>query len=601
MSAERSTAPDLAARFAAAVRERPDATAVAAPDGSLTFAELDARSAAVAADLREHGVTPGAVVGVAVPRSADLPVALLAIWRAGAAYVPLDPAHPPSRRAVIVEECGVRVVLGRDADGEVWPGRVLVLDPRDASPSRDPRPWPPTAPGDPAYVIHTSGSTGRPKGVLVTHGSVTHLVRALESRGLYAPEPRVVACNAAASFDASVQQWVRVCRGDTIVVLGEDMRTDPEALAAHLDRTGVTDLDATPSHWQFLGPAVARSARTAPLRLLIGGESLTPALWRDLAALRRAGSVEAHNMYGPTECTVDATTAPVVGESPRIGTPLPGTRAHVLDGDLRPVDDGQEGELYLAGDGVAVGYVGRPGQSASRFVCDPFAADGTRMYRTGDRVRRAADGALEYLGRTDRQVKLRGHRVELEEVEAALGDCPGVARAVVTVRDGLPGGRGLAAYCTPSAGPLVSEDVRAHAASLLPKVMVPTVVVLDSLPLTPSGKVDERALPAPAAAAAAAAEPGEPGDAPATPLERLIAECWSDVLGTEGVAATDSFFTLGGHSLVALRLVARVKHELGVTVPTRLVYRHPVLRDLADRIQELADAAERTEPAPEYV
>jgi amino acid adenylation domain-containing protein len=456
----------------------------------------------------------------------------------------------------------------------------------------------------PAYVIFTSGSTGSPKGVLVGRRSVAWLVEALEEAGLYQCGPRVVAWNASISFDASVQQWVRVCRGDTLVLLDEELRTEADRLAAHLRRHAVTDIDATPSHWELLHERlVAGTSGGTPLRLLLGGEAITPQLWRRLGDAARRGALEAFNVYGPAECTVDATMAVVRGDHPSIGTTLPGVGAAVLDDALRPVGEGVTGELYLSGDGLAYGYVNSPGLTAKRFVADPAGLPGARMYRTGDRVRRSADGRLEYLGRTDRQVKLQGQRVELGEVEAVLRGHPGVGSAAVAVRRTPGAGPQLVAFYTP-AGPASApsgEQLRDHAAAHLPAAMTPAVAVrLDRLPRTTSGKVDYRALAdaVPGSAGPSGHDAGAAGDtatAPDSGLEVAVRGTWADVLGVEAVHPTDDFFALGGHSLQALRLATRVKRQLGVTVTTRTVYKHPRLRDYTREVAKLTEGAVPTQ------
>ncbi|MFE5584085.1 amino acid adenylation domain-containing protein [Kitasatospora sp. NPDC056531] len=567
----------LVGRFLQSARSFPDRAAVHGGDGTLTFAELGERTARLAGALRALGIGPGDRVGVSVPRGTDWVVAPLAVWRAGAAYVPLDPAYPDDRLAFVAADAGLRAVVS-DTDRPAWADGLPVLSPRQ--PSR-PGAEPDDVVGDsraPAYVIHTSGSTGRPKGVEVTHASVAALVAGLEERGVYPAGHRVVGWNASLSFDASVQQWVRVCRGDTLVVLTDEDRTDPARLDALLDEHAVTDLDSTPSHWQLIGPRL-RPGRA--LRLLLGGEPVPERLWRSLA---RTPSVEAWNLYGPTECTVDATAARITGDAPHLGEALAHVRAHVLDDALRPATTG---ELYLAGPAVALEYVGRPGLTAERFVADPFAADGTRMYRTGDEVRRRPDGALEFLGRTDRQIKIRGFRVEPGELEDRLRAHPQVTAAVAVPCSGPDGDAFLAAYYVLAPeGTAGDDDLRAHCAATLPGHLVPSALVrMDALPLTPNGKVDTAALPAATSAPGTAAQP------PETELEQLIADVWADVLGRDTVHADENFFALGGHSLVALRVVSRLKRDAGIALRTKDVYRFPRLRDLARHAESVRAGA----------
>ncbi|GAA1240425.1 hypothetical protein GCM10009665_34110 [Kitasatospora nipponensis] len=584
---------DVLTRLYRAAAATPHRLAVQGPDGRLDFAGLLARSAELASGLRALGVGRGDRVGVRVRRGVDWAAAPLAAWRLGAAYVPLDPSYPDERLALIAQDAGLRALV-TDAGRPAWltalPGlaELPVLDApvlgapapeadhgRAADHGRQAVAFVDAEadPLDPAYLIYTSGSTGRPKGVEVTRGGVAALVAGLEERGVFVAEPRVVGWNASLSFDASVQQLVRVCRGDSLVVLGEEDRTEPRRLAALLAEHGVQELDLTPSHWRLLaGPLLALATPERPLRLLLGGEPVPERMWRELAAAR--GRIGTWNLYGPTECSVDATAVEVSGDHPRLGHPLAGVRAHVLDGELRPAGIG---ELHLAGPGLAAGYAGRPGLTAERFVADPFAADGSRMYRTGDRVRRLPDGGLEFLGRTDRQVKLRGFRVELGEVEERLLAHPAVTVAVAAVRTGPDGDALLVAYYVPVPGAgLEPQELRTHCAAALPDHLVPSALVpLEALPLTANGKLDHAALPAPED------RPQVRGRVPEGELEELIAGVWAEVLGREAISADDDFFALGGHSLVALRVVSRLKRTAGVVLPTKDVYRYPRLSDLA--------------------
>ncbi|WP_204082619.1 amino acid adenylation domain-containing protein, partial [Asanoa ishikariensis] len=487
-------------RFVRVATDHPDRPALVHEGIAVPYAELAARSAAVAAGLTARGAGPGSVVGLLLPRGIDLVVGLLGTLRAGAAYLPLDPALPADRLAYMCDQAGPAILLSDAAHRHRLPPararRVLTVEtcarsaPSGVGTSA-------IRPGDTAYAIYTSGSTGEPKAVEVTHGSLTALLDGLGRLAERAPSR--VGWNASPSFDASVQQWLRLCRGDTVVMVGDAVRADPTALAALVDAEGLDELDITPSHLVSL---LDQLSLERPLRLLIGGEAIPPGLWSRLAALRAAGRLDPINLYGPTECTVDATWTPVDDSGgPHLGGPLPGTRVYLLDADLRPAP---EGELYLAGSGVARGYLGRPALTAQRFVADLVAADGGRMYRTGDRARVGPDGRLEFLGRADDQVKVRGYRIELGEIEAVLSHCPGVAQAVVVLRDDAPGGPGLVGYCrTGRASQFDVDAVRRAAAAHLPDYMLPAALVpLDRFPLTTSGKVDRAALPAPVRPAA---------------------------------------------------------------------------------------------------
>ncbi len=595
-----AVAADPLRRFEQAVRAAPGRIAVRGGDGELSFAALDARTARLAGELAALGVARGDRVGVCLPRGASLVVALLAAWRAGAAYVPLDPRYPDDRLAFMAGEAAIRALI-TEPGSRFRPAGLPLVDLPGLAAGQAAGQAARTAavsPQDLAYAIFTSGTTGRPKAVGVTRGGVAALLAALEDSGAYGTEPRVVAWNASAAFDASVQQWARVCRGDTVIVLHEDDRTDPARLRALLDEHAVTDLDLTPSHWELLRaalvPPVGGHRRGTVLRLFMGGEPVPERAWRELAAAGRDGRLEALNLYGPTECTVDATAARVSGDQPHIGRPLPGVRGYVLDGRLRQAPDGADGELYLAGPQLARGYLGRPGLTAARFVADPRGAPGSRMYRTGDLVRRAAGGTLDFAGRADRQVKFRGHRVEPGEIESVLAAHPGVASAAVLMHGDEAAGDRLVACCVPSGAALPpAAELLAHAAAALPGFMVPAgVVELRELPLTVHGKLDVAALrdawraAGTAPALAGAARPAMSAS------ERLIAGVWSRVLGREQVAADDNFFALGGHSLLALRAVAALREDLGVTIGVRDVYRHPRLSDLAGHVDALAGHAE---------
>ncbi|WP_053656241.1 non-ribosomal peptide synthetase [Streptomyces sp. MMG1121] len=452
------------------------------------------------------------------------------------------------------------------------------------------------AAGAVAYVVHTSGSTGRPKAVQVSHGNVRHLIAALENGGCLPCAPARVAWLAGLSFDASVQQLLRVCRGDTLVVPDEATRQDPERLAGFLRRARITDLDATPALWELLRPhLVRRLPGEAPLRLHLGGEPVPPAMWADLASLAADGRVSALNLYGPAECTVDATAAPVTGPAPVIGAALPGVRAQVLDRRLRPVAEGETGELYLAGDGVALGYAGRPGRTAERFVAEPGGPAGSRMYRTGDLVRRCGSGRLAYAGRVDDQFKLHGVRIEPGEIESVLAGHPSVARAVVTLREDRPGDRRVVAHVTAVAGAPAPDprELRAHCADRLPPALVPSaVVVLAAFPTAPGGKVDRSALPAPDYTRAGH------GGAPADGRETELCRLYADVLGLADVGTDDSFFDLGGHSLLAMRLIGRIRAELHAEADMRDLFEAPTPAALAGRLTEAAGTRPPLRPLP---
>ncbi|GAA2336138.1 non-ribosomal peptide synthetase [Dactylosporangium salmoneum] len=549
-----TTLPEL---FAAAARRDPGAVAVVAEDGTVTYAELDARVEALAARLQELGARPETVVAVALPRSLDLVVALHAVHRAGAAYLPLDPALPRERTDMLVADAGAVTVL--------TPENVHERPSRPLAPVR-------VAPGAAAYVIYTSGSTGRPKGVVVAHRSIVN--RLLWMRHAYplAAGERV-AQKTPAGFDVSVWEFFwPLLAGATLVVARPDGHRDPAYLAGLIRRERVTTVHFVPSMLRaFLDEP---SAAGLPLRRVIcSGEALPADLARRFATV--LPGVELHNLYGPTEAAVDVTHHPVdpaaAGPVP-IGRPLWNTTAVVLDPWLRPVPAGVVGELYLGGVQLARGYLSRPGLTAERFVADPFGAPGARLYRTGDLARATTDGRLEYAGRTDDQVKIRGLRVEPGEIEAALTALPGVAAAAVVARDDGPARR-LVAYLV--AGAAAPADPAAVLARTLPEHMVPAAFVrLDALPLTASGKLDRKALPAPDFAAKAGA------DTPRTPAEEVFARLVAEVLGLPRAGVRDGFFALGGDSILALRLTARAR-EAGWRITARDVFARPTVEGLA--------------------
>jgi nonribosomal peptide synthetase DhbF len=577
-------------RFAVQVARSPGAAAVVTGAEVLTYRELDAASNQLARFLAARQVGPESVVAVLSQPSPQMVIAILGITKAGAAFLTIDPGYPTARIEQVLADARPSAILTSGIHARVarvaraFAGAVTDLDSpairglvRElaASSFPDAQRRGPLLPGHLAYLIYTSGSTGAPKGVLVTHAGVPPLASAQARRLGLGPGSRVLqACSP--SFDAFVWEVLCPLLNGAALVLSPDGRTLPGRdlgrLAHAADVTHVT-----------LPPAALAVMSTAdlPVRTTVvaAGEACPP----ELAARWSAGRTML-NAYGPAETTVCTTISePLRGRRPPpIGKPIPGARVYVLDGGLRLVPVGVVGEVYVGGGGVARGYAGRPGLTAERFVADPFGPAGSRMYRTGDLGRWRADGQLEFAGRADDQVKLRGFRVEPGEVEAVLAGRPGVGQAVVTVRAGAGGEQGLAAYVVPAAGEVVDpEAVRGWLAERLPGFMVPSwVSVLEALPLTANGKVDRAGLPAPVAR-------GGVGRVPAGPVEELLAGLFTELLGAAGVAADDSFFDLGGHSLLALRLVSRIKAALGVEVPVSEVFTAPTIAKLAARVAAL--------------
>ncbi|MFL1376507.1 amino acid adenylation domain-containing protein, partial [Nocardiopsis protaetiae] len=559
----------------------PDAVAVVDAEGGHTYAQLATRVERVIALLRAHGVRSGEVVAVALPRTADLVASLLAVQRIGCVYLPLDPEFPADRIAYMLADSGATLLVTGGGTAAPAGSPVSVLD-LDAS---GPVPVPADADGyDPtAYILYTSGSTGRPKGVVVSHRNLANFLTDMGERFPLARGERWLAVTTV-SFDISALELYLPLRfGATVVLADKDTVRDPRLLADLLERSGATIAQATPSLWRSLtehDPAVP-----AGLRVLVGGEAV-PA---DLAALLAAGAAAAHNVYGPTETTIWSTTAPLTADGPvTIGRPMANTQVYVLDAALRPAPVGVPGDLYIAGEGVALGYHGRFALTAERFVPDPFGAPGARMYRTGDLARWNPDGTLDFLGRADFQVKVRGFRIELGEIETALAAAEGVAQAVVTARTDPAGNARLAAHVVPDPdGPAPAPAaLRAHLARSLPDYMVPSAFVsVDAFPLTANGKIDRKSLPDPDSAEGTGDGRGA-GRAPATDREEILCRLFGEVLGRDGVGPDDDFFALGGHSLLATRVAARARTLLGSDVGVRDLFEAPTPAALARRTEQ---------------
>ncbi|WP_428985994.1 amino acid adenylation domain-containing protein [Streptomyces pyxinicus] len=586
----------VADRFAEQAARTPDAVAVVAGEVTLTFAELEWRAARLASLLVARGVGPESVVALAVPRSAESVVAILAVLRAGGAYLPLDLDHPADRLGYMLDDAApVCVLTTSEAAGllpeQGGPERLLLDTPETAigSATAAPVPASPDVVAEhPAYVIYTSGSTGRPKGVVLTHGGLANLyanhlgevfgpvVAAAGGRVLRALH------TASFSFDTSWEQLFWLIAGHELHVLDEVGRRDAEFVVGYVRERRIDAMDVTPTYArQLLDWGLLDAAHHRPALLLLGGEAVPPALW---SQVRGADGVMSVNLYGPTEYTVDALAADLsVSGTPVVGRPIGNTGAYVLDGALRPVPAGTTGELYLAGHGVARGYLGRYGLTAERFVADPYGPPGTRMYRTGDLVRLGADGELEYLGRADDQVKIRGYRIEPGEVESALTALAGVTAAAVVVREDTPGVRRLVGYVTGDADP---GAVREELAAVLPDYMVPAaVVVVDALPMTVNGKLDRAALPAPVLTGAAVSR------APRDAREETLCRIFTEVLGLASAGVDDDFFALGGDSIVSIQLVTRARKE-GLVLAPRDVFEQRTPAGLAAAARALdADAA----------
>ncbi|MBV2080145.1 MULTISPECIES: non-ribosomal peptide synthetase [Pseudomonas] len=565
-----------------------DATALVWQDGSLTFAQLHTQANRLAHYLRDKGVGPDVCVAIAAERSPQLLIGLLAIIKAGGAYVPLDPDYPAERLAYMLKDSGVQLLLTQTALLPQLPSAegvcVIAMD------SLHLDSWPTQAPGlhlhgdNLAYVIYTSGSTGQPKGVGNTHGALAERLQWMQAT-YQLNETDVLMQKAPISFDVSVWEcfWPLIA-GCRLVLAGPGEHRDPHRIAQLVQEHGVTTLHFVPPLLQLFidEPLVAEC--TSLRRLFSGGEAL-PAELRN-RVLARLPAVQLHNRYGPTETAINVThwqCAASDGERSPIGRPLGNVICRVLDEQLNPLPAGVPGELCIGGIGLARGYLGRAGLTAERFVADPLGAAGTRLYRTGDRARWNADGVLEYLGRLDQQVKLRGFRVEPEEIEARLLAQVGIAQAVVLVRDAQ-----LIGYYTADTE-LDEQRVKTALAAELPEYMVPALLMrLDAMPLSPSGKLDRRALPEPVWQTREHVEPH-------TPLQLQIAAIWREVLGLPRIGLRDDFFALGGHSLLATQIISRTRQACDVELPLRTLFEASELGDFAQQVGLIQAAGQRNQ------
>ncbi|MEU6124743.1 amino acid adenylation domain-containing protein, partial [Streptomyces sp. NPDC047123] len=584
------TARDLAAGtlpawFEDRARHTPDAVAVVYEDTTLTYAELNTWANRLAHRLIGRGAGPESLVGLVLPRSVELVVAVLAVLKSGAGYLPVDPDAPAARRAAVLDEA--RPVLVLDGVAAVRdPGEGPAHDPSDADRSA------PLCADHPAYVIFTSGSTGRPKGVVVTHRNVTRLFSATEEQYGFGPDDVWTLFHSYA-FDFSVWElWGALLYGGRLVVVPHAVSRSPEAFRDLLAEQRVTVLNQTPSAFYQLIQADRRhtGGELALRHVVFGGEALVPGRLAEWYERHADDAPTLVNMYGITETTVHVTQqvltrgSAAADSGSTVGPALPDLRAYVLDDRLRPAPPGAVGELYVAGAGLARGYLGRSGLTSERFVACPFGAPGERMYRTGDLARWSADGLLSYEGRADQQVKIRGFRIELGEIEAVLGRHPDVAEVAVVVREDRPGDKRLVAYTVARSTAPDTAALRAYASEALPSYMVPAAVVaLDALPLTVNGKLDRRALPAPRF-------DGGTGRAPRSAREETLCRLFAEVLGVQQVGIDDNFFDLGGHSLLATRLAVRVRAELGAEFQLARLFESPTVAGLADGLGATAPA-----------
>ncbi|WP_316169155.1 non-ribosomal peptide synthetase [Bradyrhizobium sp. SZCCHNS2017] len=575
----------LQRQFEAQAARAPDAIAIVHGDETISYGELNARANRLARRLMLQGIGPDVVVGLALERGVPMMVALLAVLKAGGAYLPLDPDYPAERLAHMLGDSGARLLLTQatlqerfapvleGSGAEAWLLDAAVGEGSGDAANLDIA----IDPENLAYVIYTSGSTGLPKGVMVRHGAVANFLATMAERPGIAREDRVLGLTSL-SFDIAVLElWLPLTHGAQIVLADRATAHDPAALKAVVVRHGVTMIQATPSSWRMLlDHDGAGTWLGEGCRVLSGGEALAPDLARRLTAL----GGEVWNLYGPTETTVWSARhrLDAADPSPMIGAPIGNTTLYVLDGDLNLAPVGVAGELFIGGEGLARGYWNRAALSAERFIPDPFGSAGQRLYRTGDLARWRGDGVLEHVGRADHQVKIRGHRIELGEIEARLRAEPGVRDSVVVAQE-LGGSRQLVGYVSGDDA-LDGAGLRAALGAVLPDYMVPSrVMVLPQLPLTPNGKIDRKALPQPDARPADAQRV-----APRNPTEAALATIWAELLQHDEVGVTDNFFELGGDSLVAVQLVGRIKRDLARDLPLKRLFQLTTIETMASAL-----------------
>jgi amino acid adenylation domain-containing protein len=567
------------------VERSPDAVAVAFGEERLTYRDLNERANRMARALISRGAGPDRLIGICLQRSAAMLVAMLAVAKAGAAYLPLDPHLPVARRAYMMDDSELAMLITQEklrADLPPYPGPVLSID----GPSADDD-WQANSaenvrvaasPEQLAYVIYTSGSTGKPKGVEIRRGSLLNFLWSMREWLELDAEDRVLAVTTI-SFDiAGLEIWLPWVVGAQIVLATREQAADGDQLMDLIARHAVTFLQATPVTWRLL--LHAGWTGDPNMQIVCGGEAMPPELAHKLAPI--VGRV--WNLYGPTETTVWSAGFRVTPDPGPIliGRPIGNTQCYILDEHYQPVPLGAAGELYIAGDGLARGYLKRPELTAEKFVANPFMP-GTRMYRTGDLARFHPDGNIECLGRTDDQVKIRGFRIELGEIQSLLAEYPGVGQAVVVARESTPGETKLVAYLVPERDLIAANDLRAYMKAHLPEYMVPaTYVSLPEMPLTPNGKVDKKALPAPETEADPARGVAV---APRTYVEKQLSEIWEELFALPAISVEDDFFELGGHSLLALSMMTKITQVFGERLPLNALFESPTIAKLATHIQ----------------
>jgi amino acid adenylation domain-containing protein len=581
--------------FEEQARRTPDEVAVVSESGALTFAQVNAGANRLARLLIAGGSGPEQMVGLVLPRSPALVVALLGVLKAGAAFVPVDPDYPAERIATMLGDAAPRLVITTAEVASALPaGAVVIMDEAGGCAAADDRPegdvvdgerTVPLDPSHPAYVIYTSGSTGAPKGVIISHRGVVNLFHDHRDE-YYGPAVAAagrdrfrVALSCSVAFDATVAGLLWMLAGHELHLVSNRCRYDPQAFVEFVAESAIDLVDVTPSFVEQLIEAGLLRARNRPSVVVVAGEALSEPLLKAIA--QAPADVSVYNFYGATECTVDSTRSRLDGRHGQVvGRPNANSQIYVLDAEMQPVPVGTSGEVYIGGAGLGRGYLNRAKLTAERFVPCPFGAPGERVYRTGDLGRWLPDGNLQYRARVDSQVKIRGFRIEPGEIEAVLAGHPQLRQAIVHLRTHRPGDKRLVAYVVPIFGTVVDPaEIRRYVGAWLPDHMVPAAVVaLPVLPMTFNGKLDRSALPAPDFAASTSDRE------PRTPREEILCDMFAEVLGVERVGADDNFFDQGGHSLLATRLVSRIRDALSIEVPVRLLFEAPTVAALAERL-----------------
>jgi amino acid adenylation domain-containing protein len=528
------------------------------------------------------------LVGICVERSLEMVVGLLGILKAGGAYVPLDPNYPKERFDFMLEDAQPRALLTQEKFlSRIDHERIVCLDRDWQEINRESvrNPESEQRAGNLAYVLYTSGSTGKPKGVMIQHRSLVNLFTALnECVYVCGSTPLRVSLNASITFDSSVKQIIQLLNGHALYIVPDQCRGDGRALFRFISEHKLDVFDCTPAQARLLIDAGLSECNEHLARImLVGGEAIDQQLWTELS---RAQRVRVFNVYGPTECTVDSTLCQIENEFeiPAIGRPIANVQVYLLDRHMQLVPIGITGEIHVGGDSLARGYLNRRELTKEKFIANPFSTDpASRLYKTGDLARYSPDGKIQFLGRIDHQVKLRGYRIELGEIEAVLGQHPAIREAVVLAREDNPGDRRLVAYIVTAAASVPSaNDLRSSMQQQLPEYMLPSAFVfLDTLPLTPNGKLDRKALPVPDQCRP---ELKNPYVRPRTPVETTIAEIWAEVLKLTQVGVHDNFFDLGGHSLVAVQVISRIRNFLHAEIPLRTLFENPTVATLAAQV-----------------